>query len=203
MLEMFLYGIGVMYTPGPVNIMGLYLGLNKQFSKSFGFFLGVGVAMFILFLIYGYTGEKLIKKEYLIYISLLGSIYILYLAYKVFKSKINIKEKEIKALSFKDGFLMQFFNPKATLATLPIATINFTANNIVGMKILFMSFVLSLVVIGAPSSYSILGQFFSKKIDNENFFKLINIAMSLMLVYVATTIFIDHVYYVIIGKNPY
>lgn len=204
MLEMFLYGIGVMYTPGPVNIMGLNLGFNKKFRSSLGYFFGVGTAMLILFLLYGYTSEKIIKKEFLIYISFIGSVYIFYLAYKVFKANVNIDERSSeKLLSFKDGFFMQLFNPKATLATLPIATINFSINEIVGIKILFMSLILSLLVIGAPSSYCLLGQFFSNMIKEKKTLKIFNTIMAIMLTYVAINILIEHVYYVISGVNTY
>ncbi len=51
MLQMILYGIGIMYTPGPINLIGLNLGLNKKFKQSIGYFFGVGFAMLILFLI--------------------------------------------------------------------------------------------------------------------------------------------------------
>ena len=95
-LQMILYGFGIMYTPGPVNIMGLTLGFNKKFKNSVGFFTGVGVAMFILFFVYGYTGGKFIKKDYLIYTSILGSLYILYLAIKILKEDVTIEEKEKK-----------------------------------------------------------------------------------------------------------
>jgi threonine/homoserine/homoserine lactone efflux protein len=112
MLQMLLYGIGIMYTPGPVNIMGLTLGLNKKFKSSLGFFTGVGFAMFLLFFVYGYTGEKFIKKDYLVYTSIVGGIYIFNLAIKVFQEDINIDEKLRKnSFSLKDGFIMQIVNP--------------------------------------------------------------------------------------------
>jgi threonine/homoserine/homoserine lactone efflux protein len=204
MLQMLLYGIGIMYTPGPVNIMGLTLGLNKKFKKSIGFFTGVGIAMFILFFVYGYTGEKFIKKDYLIYTSIIGGIYIFYLAIKVFKEDVSIDEKLKKnSLTSKDGFIMQIINPKASLAALPIATINFPANNINGIKIMIMSVMFGLLVIGAPSIYCLLGQFFSDLIKQKKILLIFNKIMGVILLYVAFSIFKDHVYDVIIGKNPY
>lgn len=204
MLQMLLYGIGIMYTPGPVNIMGLTLGLNKKFKNSIGFFTGVGIAMFILFFVYGYTGEKLIKKEYLIYTSVIGGIYIFYLAIKELKEDVTIEKKlRKKSLTLKDGFIMQIVNPKASLAALPIATINFPANNINGIKIMIMSIIFGLLVIGAPSMYCLFGQFFSDLIKRKKILLIYNKIMGVILLYVAFSIFKDHVYDVIIGKNPY
>lgn len=204
MLQMLLYGIGIMYTPGPVNIMGLTLGLNKKFKSSIGFFTGVGIAMFILFFVCGYSGEKLIKKEYLIYTSIVGGCYILYLAIKIMKEKVTIDEQLRKnSLSLKDGFIMQIVNPKAILAALPIATINFPANDITGIEIMIMSVLFGLLVIGAPSIYCLLGQFFSNLINNKKFLLLFNKVMGVMLLYVAFSIFKDHVFDVLTGRSPY
>lgn len=204
MLEMFLYGIGVMYTPGPVNLLGANQGFNKKFKHSISFFVGVGVAMFVLFTIYSYTGQKLIKKEYLIYISLIGSCYIIYLAYKIYTERTTIHPTSHKNnITFKDGFFMQLLNPKASLAALPIATINFPANDITGIKITFMSFLFMVLVIGAPSTYCIIGQFFSKLIKNNGILIIFNKIMAIILIYVAFTILKDHVYYVLIGLKPF
>lgn len=204
MLDMLLYGIGIMYTPGPVNLLSASQGFNKRFKDSIGFFIGVGVAMFVLFLIFGYTGEKLIKKEYLIYISLVGGCYIIYLAYKIYTEKVVI-DHELKRnhITFRDGFFMQLFNPKGILVVLPIATINFPANNITGIKIVIASFLFMFLVIGAPSLYCIVGQFFSKIIENDRVLRIVNKIMAIMLLYVAMTILRDHVYYVLIGVKAY
>ncbi|MEX1376038.1 MAG: LysE family translocator [Eubacteriales bacterium] len=204
MLSMFLFGISIMYTPGPVTLLSLNQGINKRFKNTRGFFLGIGVAIFALLIIYGYTGEKLIKPEYLIYISIIGAGYIIYLAIKIFKSKVEIDYSHSeKTLTFKNGFLMQFFNPKATLAALPIATINFPANNITGAGILLCSFIFMIIVIGSPALYCIVGQFFSRIIKNEKTLKIFNRIMSVVLLYVAFSILKDHVYLVIIGEKPY
>jgi threonine/homoserine/homoserine lactone efflux protein len=201
---MLLYGFGIMYTPGPVNIMGLTLGLNKKFKNSIGFFIGVGLAMFTLFFVYGYTGEKIIKKDYLFFISIVGCFYIFCLAIKILKEDVHIDEKlKKKSLSLKDGFIMQIVNPKASLAALPIATINFPTNNINGIEILIMSILFGLLVIGAPSIYCLFGQFFSDLIKRNKILLIFNKIMGVILLYVAFSIFKDHVYDVVIGKSPY
>ena len=204
MLQMLLYGIGIMYTPGPVNIMGLTLGLNKKFRNSIGFFTGVGIAMFILFFVFGYTGDKLIKKEYLLYTSILGGIYIMLLAIKILKEDVSINETlNQSSLTFKDGLLMQIINPKAILAALPIATINFPANNIHGINIAIMSVLFGLLVIGAPSTYCLFGQFFSDFIKRKRILIIFSKFMGVILLFVAFSIFKEHVFDVLIGKRPY
>ena len=106
-------------------------------------------------------------------------------------------------LGFKDGFFIQLFNPKATLTALPIATINFEACNIVGAKILLMSLILTILVFGAPVSYCLLGQFFSSFIKNNKTLKILNTIMALLLLFVAFSIFKEHVYDVLIGVRDF
>jgi len=201
---MILYGIGVMYTPGPINILGFNLGVNKKFKESLGYFAGVGSAMLILFLIFGYTGERFIKKEYLIYISAIGTVYILYLAVKLFKASVQLSnKKDMGILRFRDGLIMHLMNPKATLATLPIAIIHYPANSIQGWKILVVSVLLAILASLAPTTYSIIGYILGKKVKQGKTLKVFNITMALLLVYVAFFIFYDHIFLVLTGVNEY
>jgi len=87
MADIFAYAIGIMYTPGPINLLGLSSGLNKQTRSHLGFFIGVGSAMFILFVLLGYLGLQVINPQFLPYVSLIGCGYILYIAWKGRKSK--------------------------------------------------------------------------------------------------------------------
>lgn len=204
MLEILLFSFGIMYTPGPVNILSLNQGLNKNFKSMIGFYVGIGTAMLVFFLAIGYTGERFIKKEYLIYISCIGTAYILYLAYKVFKSSVDISNPvNMNAFTFKEGFIMQLFNPKAPLVILPLATISFPSNGITGINIAILSFFLSLMAGMAPYTYGFLGERFSRFIMKKSVIRIFNRLMALLLMYVGFTIFRDHVYLVIVGVNSY
>lgn len=204
MFEIILFSFGIMYTPGPVNILSINQGVNKKFKSMYGFFAGVGAAMLIWLLVTGYSGDRLVKKSYVIYISIAGALYIIYLAYKVLKSSVDFaREDSKKAITFKDGFLMQLFNPKAPLAVLPLATISFPVNGVTGYKIIFVSIILSIMAGMAPCVYGYLGGKFSFIIMNKRVIKIFNVFMALLLVYVAITILWDHVYLVFTGVNLY
>jgi threonine/homoserine/homoserine lactone efflux protein len=204
MLEIFMYAIGVMYTPGPVNLLGMTAGLNRRFRESVGFFCGVGAAMFVLFLFFGYTGERLVREEYLLYISICGVAFILYLAVKVFTAQVNVQTGSAeKKLRFKDGLLLQLLNPKAILVTLPLASIQFPALNLNGGGIVVISLLLSVLAVGAPGSYSFAGEYLSKWVYNRTVLQLLNKAMAMLLVYVAFAMFWEHVYLVWKGVNLY
>jgi threonine/homoserine/homoserine lactone efflux protein len=196
-MEIFLYAFSVMYSPGPVNVMGLNAGLTGQFRSTVGFFIGVGCAMFALFLIFGYTGEALISRSALPYLALVGGLYTLYLAFKVFTSKVVLPSKidatqsTDKPLTFWNGFLIQALNPKGMMVVLPITTVMFPAAHVTGMSILLISTMIALGGAGAPSIYSLLGAVLGKRITKESYFNLFNRLMGVALAVCATFMLYD------------
>ncbi|MCQ8880597.1 LysE family transporter [Pseudoalteromonas shioyasakiensis] len=194
MADIFAYAIGIMYTPGPINLLGLSSGLNKQTRSHLGFFIGVGSAMFILFVLLGYLGLQMINPQFLPYVSLIGCGYILYIAWKVAKAKVQVSDTSADAsLSFFDGLFMQLLNPKALVATLPIATIQFPSADIIGAAIVFWSLILAILAFGAPTSYSLAGLVLGKQVSRPDVFNVFNKLMAVLLVYVALMIAYEHV----------
>jgi len=196
MLTIISYAFGIMYTPGPVNLLGIHSGINGKSRSHVGFFMGIGCAMFILFMTLGFLGNTFINPALIPYMSLLGCCYIVFIAWKVMKTKVNVtpSSEEDKVLSIWDGLFMQLLNPKGLLATLPIATIQFPAENIQGSGIVFWSIGLSILAFGAPLSYSLIGVLIGKKLNNPIYFKVFNIFMSMLLISVAINIGYDYVY---------
>ncbi len=196
MLEILAYAIGVMYTPGPINLLGLHSGINGKTREHIGFFSGVGCAMLILFMFLGFLGLKFINPSLLPYISLIGCSYIVYIAWKVFRANININENKanVSVLSFSNGLIMQLLNPKALVATMPISTIQFPAAGISGGAIVIWSIGLALLAFGAPGSYSLVGMSMGKRIENPIYFRTFNFLMSALLIFVALSIGYEHVY---------
>ncbi|MEI8633981.1 LysE family transporter [Vibrio sp. PP-XX7] len=196
MLEILAYAIGIMYSPGPVNLLGLRSGINGKAHAHIGFFLGVACAMFTLFILLGFLGLTLIHAQLLPYISFIGCCYILYIAWKVMKANVRISAQTIEmgVLSFWNGFIMQLLNPKGLVATLPISAIQFPAAGIHGGAIFFWSFLLVVLAFGAPASYSVVGLVMGKHMDNPRYFKIFNLIMSGLLAYVAVSIGYEHVY---------
>ncbi len=196
MLEILAYAIGVMYTPGPINLLGLHSGINGKTREHIGFFGGVGCAMLVLFTMLGYLGRTFINPQLLPYISLIGCCYILYIAWKLVRANINISENiaDISVLSFSNGLIMQLLNPKALVATLPISTIQFPAAGINGSAIFLWSCLLAILAFGAPGSYSLIGMLMGRRIEDPYYFKVFNFLMSGILISVAISIGYEHVY---------
>lgn len=197
MVEILAYAFGIMYTPGPVNLLSLNRGLNGQLRLNFC--IGVGCAMLLLFVLFGYTGTLLVSEQYQILISIAGCLYIFYLAYKIARANITISQdpeevtKAEDTLTFRSGLLMQLLNPKAPVAILPIATVQFPAAGISGNTIMVWSVILATMAFGAPSVYMLMGKHLSRFITRPQSFRLLNSAMALLLFYVAGDIAWNHV----------
>ncbi|WP_039849970.1 LysE family translocator [Grimontia indica] len=190
MFELWAYAFGIMYSPGPVNLLGLNGGLQNRTREDLGFFAGVATAMLILFISMLLIGGTLVSTTSLPYISIIGCSYILYIAWKLAKAKVDINKSPCNknAMTFHDGLVLQLLNPKGIIATLPIVTIQFPAAGIHGMESLFWIGSLTILAFGAPASYSLIGSLLGKRIANPVYFRVFNISMSVLLVYVSLDI---------------
>jgi len=196
-MDIFLYAFSVMYSPGPVNFMGLNAGLTGQFRRSTGFFIGVGCAMMLLFVVFGYTGEAIISQAALPYISLIGGVYTLYLAYQVFNARTVVEESSsapAKTLTFWNGLVIQLLNPKGIMAVLPITSVMLPAAHITGVSIAAVSAALAFGAFGAPWLYSLLGALLGRRINGASAFTLFNRSMGIALAVCAYFMF--HAFYV-------
>ena len=195
-MDIFLYAFSVMYSPGPVNLMGLNAGLTGKLRRSSGFYIGVGCAMLLMFVLFGYTGEAIISQAALPYISLVGGVYTLYLAYQVFTARTVVEESSsapAKALTFWNGLVIQLLNPKGIVAVLPITSVMLPAAHITGASIAGVSALLGLGAVGAPWVYALLGAVLGRRISGASAFTVFNRCMGLALA--GCAYFMFHAFY--------
>ena len=195
-MDIFLYAFSVMYSPGPVNLMGLNAGLTGKLRRSSGFYIGVGCAMLLMFVVFGYTGEAIISQAALPYISLMGGVYTLYLAYQVFTARTEVDEASsspAKTLTFWNGLVIQLLNPKGIVAVLPITSVMLPAAHITGASIFGVSALLGLGAVGAPWVYALLGALLGRRINGAAAFVWFNRCMGLALA--GCAYFMFHAFY--------
>ncbi|HDZ48346.1 hypothetical protein LCGC14_0034900 [marine sediment metagenome] len=204
MLGIVAYALGAMYSPGPVNLLGLNVGINGQAKKSVGFCLGVGTAMLVYLLVLGWAGAAWINDEALVVVSALGCSYIIYLASKIARSSadlstnlntdVNKHDNAPKLLNFRNGLVMQLLNPKAMMATLPITTLQFPAAGIQGFSLVVWALGLALLAAGAPGSYIAIGSLIGSRVKSPRIVQGFNWLMAGLLFAVALSIGIEHVW---------
>ena len=201
MLGIVLFCIGVMYTPGPVNILSLNCGMQRKISRHVPFCLGVGTALAFYFSLVGYAGTAVVGGKMLPIIAGLGTCFILYLGWKVVSSDVNLDrtEEPAAALDFKDGLFMQLLNPKAFMVVLPVTTILFPAAGIDGAAVAGWALGLGVLSVWAPLSYAAIGALVSRRVENVRYFKWLNYAMGAMLFLVAGDMAYEQVYLALAG----
>ena len=119
LLTMFTFSLVMSISPGPVNIMILSSSINNGFLKTFSFISGatIGFTLLLIFIVFGFSTILLDYPNFLAYLGIIGSIFIIYMGYKIATSTNTIEiSKEDKKLKFHEGFLLQWLNPKAWLA---------------------------------------------------------------------------------------
>ena len=102
------------YTPGANNLLSMSnaarLGFRRSFHFNLGILAGFAVVMSVCTLFSTTLYAYLPKVK--IFMQLAGAAYMLYLAWKVWKSSANIEADSGKEASFLAGMILQFANPK-------------------------------------------------------------------------------------------
>ncbi len=179
-----LFGIVTAFTPGPNNIMASHSGFNFGFQKTIPLMLGV---------IFGWTALLISMEAGLIFvfqkfqilqsiIKILGSFFLIYLAYKIAFSKSKDSENIKQPIGFIDTFLFQFINPKGvvvamiTVSTFVDAQFNYLRDSIIVTVVFFF------MAVGSISSWCLLGKYLRKFATSEKFIKNFNYTMSFLLI---------------------
>lgn len=116
-----LYCVIVTFTPGPTNIVILSTVHNCGIKKAVVFASGAAAAVGTLLVLSAVLNTVLIPviPKIIVVMRIVGSIYILYLSYNVYKMDASESE-HFETGGFFSGFFMQFVNPKVILFTLTV-----------------------------------------------------------------------------------
>ena len=100
------------YTPGPNNVVASYSGFNFGIAKTIPHILGVtlGFTSLVLFLTIGLINVFKLFPIIQTILKYLGSLFLIYLAYKISFSKASNEKKNENPISFLDTFIFQFLN---------------------------------------------------------------------------------------------
>lgn len=116
-----IYCVIVTFTPGPTNIVILStvqsFGIKKAMEYSYGATIAFGGLLAISAVLN--TVLVAVIPKILLIMQIIGTLYILYLAYQIYKmdpSGSTVKE----VATFWSGFIMQFVNPKVILFTMTV-----------------------------------------------------------------------------------
>jgi len=120
MFAMGIFSFVMSFSPGPVNLISMSIGINQGFKKALPFVSGatIGFTLLLFFIGLG-LGKITVQFPIILNIfSFLGAAFIMYVGYKMSSSSATLELEEDQLPSFWDGALLQCLNPKAWTACL-------------------------------------------------------------------------------------
>ena len=191
-LSITLFGIVAAFTPGPNNFVAFYSGFNFGIKRTLPHIFGVTFGFPFLLLCVALGLVNVFKLYPLIQLILkyLGTIFLIYLAYKISFSKSNSENLINNPVKFIESYFFQFINPKGvSVAIITIVTFVDSTNYylqhslwIIGVSFFFACFSISF--------WSFLGKFLRKFATNEKFIRNFNYLMSFLLVSCIATFYL-------------
>ena len=182
---LFLVGISFSlgFTPGPNNAVASFSGFNFGIKKTLPLIFGVGLGYTILVILINFVLISTFKKYPVIQdiIRLLGTFFLIFLAYKISFSKNISNSTTGNPVTFFDTFLFQFINPKGVMAAVTLISRFVKEDNYISSSIVVIT-VCSVTAFLSITTWVFLGKFLRKFATNNNFIKRFNYAMSLLII---------------------
>ncbi|MDA7473526.1 LysE family translocator [Candidatus Pelagibacter ubique] len=171
------------FTPGPNNAVASYSGFNFGIKKTIPLIMGVWLGYTVLIILINFVLISTFIKYPLIQevIRILGTLFLIYLAYKISFSETSKEGKKINPVKFIDTFTFQFLNPKGVMAAITLIS-KFVLENDYLNSSLTVIVVCSLTALTSITAWAFLGKFLRNFATNNNFIKRFNYAMSLLLI---------------------
>ena len=179
-----LFDIAGAYIPGPNNIIASHSGFNFGFIKTIPLILGVG---------FGWTSILILFESGLIFIfqqfpilqsivKILGTVFIVYLAYKVAFTKMETTKANKVPITFIDTLLLQIVNPQGILTAMLIVSTFLDPNNNYLRDALWVTSTMFVVAVTSVAFWVLIGKYLRKVATNEKFIKIFNYSMSFLLI---------------------
>ena len=189
-LVLFLFPLA--YSPGPGNLFfaanGARFGLRSTIPASAGYH----IATWLVTLAIG-LGLAAIVHEYpevFAIIKVPGSLYVLWLAWKLLRSGMMKSDQEPTSASFWDGVILLVLNPKAyfIIAAMFAQFLNSGSSDQL-VFILLITTVFTLNNLIAFTSWTILGDRFARSFREESNARILNLVFGSLLALVAVWMF--------------
>ena len=191
-LSISLFWFVTAYTPGPNNVVASYSGFNFGVKKTIPHILGVtlGFTSLVIFLSVGLINIFKLFPLIQIIIKYLGTLFLIYLAYKIAFSKTSDDTTKENPVKFIETFLFQYLNHKGvTVAIIVVSTYVELGENYLNYatQVILFAFLFSITSI---TLWTLIGKFLRKFATNDKFIKYFNYVMSSLLLLSIITFYI-------------
>ena len=170
------------FTPGPNNAVASYSAFNFGFKKTIPLIMGVGVGYTVVVILINFVLISIFKQYPIIQeiIRVLGTLFLIYLAFKIATSSASGNEVRRNPVTFYDTFIFQFINPKGVMAATTLIS-KFVDQNNYFFTSASVIIVCSLTAFLSITAWTLLGKFLRKFATNKSFIKRFNYVMSVLI----------------------
>ena len=182
-LSMSLFMFATSCSPGPNNIVASYSAFNFGVIKTIPHMCGVIFGFTSLVVVVNFGLINIFKMFPIIQemLKYAGTIFLIYLAYKIAFSKSNSNNSSENPVKFIETFFFQFLNPKAVIvAIIIVSTYVESGENFIkySLWVITVAFIFACFSI---TFWTLIGKFLKKFATNEKFIKWFNYVMSILL----------------------
>ncbi|MEJ2792699.1 LysE family translocator [Iodobacter sp. LRB] len=187
-ISMILFSLAVSISPGPANMVIVSSGASHGFKQTLPFVSGASFGFTLLLIFVGFGFFQLISAYtiFLTSLSWVGSAFISYMAYKIAFSKPEISLHKANRPTFLQGFLLQWFNPKAWMACVSGVTLFSNAHS--SKPLIIFILIYFLICYASLSLWALLGDRVAIFLNSRSRIRLFNRAMGSLLM--ATAIYL-------------
>ena len=183
LLSMSLFMLVTSCSPGPNNIVASYSAFNFGVTKTIPHMCGVIFGFTTLVAVVNFGLINIFKMFPIIQEILKygGTIFLIYLAYKISFSKFNSEDSSENPVKFIETFFFQFYNPKGVIVAIIIVSTyvdsgeNFINHSLWALAVAFIFACFSITF------WTLIGKFLRTFVTNKKFIKWFNYAMSTLL----------------------
>ena len=178
------------FTPGPSNISSASMAVLHGYKNTLKYQLGLALGVFALMFLSGWFSATLLNlfpalEPILRYV---GAAYILYLAFIILKASYAFTEKNAKPLGLLQGIMLNVLNPKLVVYAFTLFSAFLSSIRTNFTTLTTICFLLAVVSFCATSLWALFGNAIKLYLHNPILKTLVNILLSLMLVYTAATL---------------
>ena len=183
------------FTPGPNNISSAAMGVNFGYHQTLPYISGIFSGFFTVMCLVGLLSGKLTRiiPSLELILSIIGSLYILWLAWHTLHASYGLDKNEQKSESlqpfrFYNGFILQMVNPKAIIYAMTIYSTFLKTMERTFISLLLSGAALALLTFAATSTWTLAGTLISRFMNNPRIRLSVNLTLALLLLWTALKI---------------
>ena len=184
LISLLFFSIAASLSPGPNNIMTSYTAFNFGIKKTIPTMLGVITGWTLLVILLQISSIFVFQKFTILQeiIRFFGSLYLLYIAYKISFSLIRSKQVSPKPVTFLNTFFFQFINPKSIIIALAAISMFINSQENFIKDSIILTIVFFLMAVGSQIAWCLMGKYLRKFATSDKFIKNFNYTMSFLLI---------------------